>query len=81
MNKKLDAVLSSIEEIRVDPTVPRNIKSKMEEVGKILKENELSLGTSKALGELEFVSNDVNMESFTRMQILSVISQLENLCA
>jgi len=81
MSKNLEEVYRALEEIKEDNTVPRNVKGKMDEIAQILKAEDQSLGMNKALSELEFISNDVNMESFTRMQILQVISLLENLCA
>ncbi len=75
--KDVIKVLSSLEE---DSTVPRNIKECVKEVLCVLKENkEASLRINKALHILEEVSNDMNMEPYTRTQLLNVVSLLEGI--
>jgi uncharacterized protein (UPF0147 family) len=74
----LEEVFSALDELQEDSTVPRNVKQKLEGARKILQEDAQSLGISKALNELEFVSADTNMEAYTRTQVLRVISLLEN---
>jgi uncharacterized protein (UPF0147 family) len=58
--------------------VPRNVKSKVEQVLKILNENtEVSIRVNKALNELEEIANDSNMQTYTRTQLWNIISLLE----
>jgi uncharacterized protein (UPF0147 family) len=80
--KKSDVDLSeafaALQELREDNTVPRNVKSKIEEVQKILQANtDISIRVNKALNELEEISNDTNMQPYTRTQVWNVISLLE----
>lgn len=75
---ELDDVKEMLKELTEDHTVPRNIKTKVQEIIEILSaDEELSLKVSKALAELEDVSNDTNMQPFTRTQIWNIISSLE----
>ncbi|MFH1511001.1 MAG: UPF0147 family protein [Candidatus Woesearchaeota archaeon] len=78
---KEDDIKEAVEklgEIKEDTTVPKNVKLKVEEATQILHSNEeKSIRISKALSELEEISNDTNMQAYTRMQILTVISLLE----
>jgi len=71
-------VLSSLEE---DLTVPKNVRDGVKEVIGILKEKkkDTSLKVNKALHILEEVSSDMNMEPYTRTQLMNVVSLLEKL--
>lgn len=74
----LDAIFSALQELSEDNTVPRNVKSKVEQVLKILNENtEVSIRVNKALNELEEIANDSNMQTYTRTQLWNIISLLE----
>lgn len=77
---ELDVVLTSLSEIKEDITVPKNVRSKIESVIVILKEDtELSIKINKTLNDLDEISNDVNLQSYTRTQIWNAISLLEKL--
>lgn len=77
---ELDVVLTSLSEIKEDITVPKNVRSKIESVIVTLKEDtELSIKINKALNDLDEISNDVNLQSYTRTQIWNAISLLEKL--
>lgn len=73
-----EEAIERLTELIEDITVPKNVRKKVEEVTKILQSvHENPIRISKALSELEEVSNDTNMQPYTRMQILTVISILE----
>mgnify|MGYP001615589042 FL=1 len=77
---QLDAVVSSLSEVKEDSTVPRNVRTKIEYVVSTLKEDtELPIKVNKALNELDQIANDVNLQSYTRTQIWNVMSMLEKL--
>lgn len=77
---ELDAVISSLSEIKDDVAVPRNVRTKIESVISILNEDiELSIKINKTLNELDEISNDVNLQPYTRTQIWNAISLLEKL--
>ena len=75
---EVEAVISSLNEIQSDSTVPRNVRSKIESMITTLKENsELSIKVNKSLTGLDEVANDVNLQSYTRTKIWNVMSLLE----
>ena len=73
-------VVNSLNEIKEDATVPRNVRTKIEYIVNTLKEDaELSIKVNKALSELDKIANDVNLQAYTRAQIWNVMSMLEKL--
>ncbi|MBI2659093.1 UPF0147 family protein [Candidatus Woesearchaeota archaeon] len=77
---QLDAVVSSLSEVKEDSTVPRNVRTRIESVVSTLKEDtELPIKVNKALNELDQIANDVNLQPYTRTQIWNVMSMLEKL--
>ncbi len=76
-----DTVINSLNEIKEDAAVPRNVRTKIESIISTLKEDiELSIKINKALNELGEISSDVNLQSYTRTQIWNVMSELEKIC-
>ena len=74
-------VVTSLNEIQLDATVPRNVRTKIESIIRTLNEGtELSIKVNKAMNELDEISSDVNLQSYTRTQIWNVMSVLEKLC-
>ena len=77
---EVDAAITSLNEIQTDGTVPRNVRTKIEVIITTLKDNsELSIKINKTLNELDEIANDINIQSYTRMQIFNVVSLLEKL--
>ena len=73
-------VVNSLNEIREDATVPRNVRTKIESVINTLKEDtELSIKVNKVLNELDQIANDVNLQAYTRTQIWNIMSMLEKI--
>ncbi len=78
--KSVESIEPALNELKEDASVPKNVKIKIEKVIGILRKNsEVTIKVSKALNELEEVADDVNLESYTRTQIWSVISALEKI--
>ena len=78
----VDEVLEIIEEIMDDSTLPKNIKNKLSEISKVLKDSDgknLKLKVDKCVNDLDEISSDVNIQPFVRTQIWSVVSMLEAL--
>ena len=80
-NETINEILDSLEEIKDDSTVPRNVRTKMEDMISTLSDDsvEISLRVDKVQQELEEISSDSNLQSFTRTQLWSVVSLLETL--
>ncbi|MBT3463612.1 hypothetical protein HOD20_05715 [archaeon] len=73
-----DQLIESLEMLKEDHGIPRNIKTKIGEISQILKSNEdNNLKINKALNILDEISNDDNLQSFTRTQIWNLVSMLE----
>ncbi len=82
MDERVTNIIEALEELLNDNTVPRNIKSRVEEVIIIFKtENgeDMSIKINKALSELDDISDDANIQAFTRTQIWNIVSMLEML--
>ena len=73
-------VISMLEELHEDNTIPKNVKTKIENTMKILMEKtDISIRVNKALHELEEIADDTNMQPYTRTQIWNIVSMLEKL--
>jgi uncharacterized protein (UPF0147 family) len=71
-------VIEAINELKGDNTVPKNVKAKLDNVVALLNEKvEDSIKISRVLHEIEEISEDSNMQSYTRTQIFNVVSLLE----
>ncbi len=80
-SKQITEIIRSLSEILEDQTVPKNIRIKVENSIKALKENEndISIGVDKAIQELDDVADDPNIEQYTRTQIWGIVSMLEKI--
>ncbi len=73
-------IVETISELSDDLSTPKNLKSKLVNISKILNQNlEDSLNINKALDELDEIVNDINLESYTRTQIWNIVSMLESI--
>lgn len=82
MNESDDVnkIIVELKEILGDASVPKNIKENIEKVIKTLsEEGDLSIKISKVLSELDEVSNDTNIQPYTRTQIWNIVSMLEKI--
>ncbi len=78
MQSNMVNVIDALTELRDDHAVPRNVKTKIESIIILLNdETETSIKISRALHEMEEISDDVNMQSYTRTQLFNVVSLLE----
>ncbi len=78
--EKINAIIELLNEFENDSTVPRNVKAKISNAANALKEEaELSIRVHKALNELDEISDDSNMQPYTRTQIWNIVSLLETL--
>ena len=73
-------IIETMSELLKDSTVPKNTKAKIESIINILKEEtDVSIKVNKALHMLEGISEDTNLQSFTRTQIWNISSMLEKI--
>ncbi len=80
-NEELNEVIELIKELSADFSVPRNVKKNLALIEEILLDEtkELSLRVDKAVSILDEVSEDPNIQMFTRTQIWSLVSMLSKL--
>jgi len=72
--------IETLEELETDINIPKNIKNKIQDIINILKEEtEISIKINKALHELDEISDDPNLEAYTRTQIWNIVSILEKI--
>ena len=77
---ELDVIVNSLNEVQEDATVPRNVRTQMQNIINNLKaDTELPIKINKALSQLAEIANDINIQSYTRTQIWNLISVLEKL--
>ncbi len=78
MEDGMVSAIDALNELRDDNTVPKNVKIKIESIIGLLNEKtETSIKVNKALHEMEEISEDINMQSYTRTQLFNVVSLLE----
>lgn len=74
----LQQAIFALQELEQDVTTPKNVKAKLAVTLKLLNDSgETSIKVSKALHELENLSEDVNVQSYTRTQLFNIVSLLE----
>jgi uncharacterized protein (UPF0147 family) len=76
---KLEEIAQIFDDIIQDTTVPRNIRSAVQEAKELVfkKEGDPVVNITQAIYILDEAANDVNMPMHTRTQIWSLISALE----
>jgi len=75
---QLQNVILALQELEQDPSTPRNVKARLASTIKVLNEkSETSIKVSKALHELEDLTEDSNVQSYTRTQLFNIVSLLE----
>ena len=75
---QIKQIIEALTQLGEDTTVPRNVRSKIESAIKTLNEDtELSLKIDKAIQYLDDISNDTNIQPYTRTQIWNIVSLLE----
>ena len=78
MDEKITEIISALKELQEDSTVPKNIKNKICcTIGFLTEETDQSIKISRALQSLEELTDDTNMEAFTRSQLFNIVSMLE----
>lgn len=80
MYEQLPQILQLLEQVALDRTVPRNIRTSAEQVTNEMKNEKepMDLRVSTAIHILDDVSNDPNIPLYTRTQIWNIVSMLEN---
>ena len=78
--KSIENIIVALREIQEDTSVPKNVKNKLNRSVAALQEKyDICLRVDKALQELDEISDDSNLQPYTRTQIWNVVSLLEKL--
>ncbi|MCX8179008.1 MAG: UPF0147 family protein [Candidatus Aenigmarchaeota archaeon] len=78
--KNIEPILKLVNEIIEDRTVPKNIRSAVEEARKNLTENDgrdWDVRVSTAISILDEITNDPNIPNYTRIQVWNIVTMLE----
>ena len=71
-------IIETLGDLKEDGVVPKNIKIKVDTIIENLsQESEVSMKVNKALNVLDEISDDPNLQSYTRTQIWNIVSMLE----
>ncbi|MFH8080770.1 MAG: UPF0147 family protein [Candidatus Aenigmatarchaeota archaeon] len=82
MEKNVEPIVKMLTEIIEDRTVPRNIRTAVEEAKKNITENngrDWDVRLSVAISILDEITNDPNIPSYTRTQIWNIVTMMEML--
>lgn len=80
MNKKLKPIMEEIDMILEDHTVPKNIRKALSDSKeRLLSQDEWNVKISSAIYHINNISEDINMPTHARMQIWTIMSELEAL--
>lgn len=78
IKRKIDDIAEILNDLKDDATLPRNIRSKVEHIIEVLKDSkEPILKINTALNELDEITNDTNIQPYTRTQLWNISSLLE----
>ena len=77
-DQNIQEVMAALEDLNEDQTIPKNVKLKLSEINQVLQESsDAKMRINKALQLLDDISNDTNLEPYTRTQLWSIVSLLE----
>jgi len=78
--EKIKEIIYAFSELKEDISVPKNIKNRISKVIEILnQDSDLSIRVNKVSNELDEILEDTNIQSYTRIQILNIVSLLETI--
>jgi len=76
----VDIAIGKLSEIQEDLAVPKNVRLQIHGIISTLKDHiEMPIKVNKALNGLGELSNDVNLQAYTRTQIWDIMSSLEKI--
>ncbi len=79
-DEEIQNIIEALEELSEDNTVPKNIKLKITNTLKFMREDiDTSIKVNKALNELDEIADDSNIQPYTRTQLWNIVSMLETI--
>lgn len=81
MDPRLVNIITVLDELKNDSTVPKNVKIKLTFIIETLSNSseDFLMRKDKALSELDEIADDTNIQAYTRTQIWNIVSALEML--
>ncbi len=80
MSEELSQIIEYLEELKEDNTISKNMRAKISVIMNILNgDDELSLRINKAMQNLDEISEDSAIHSYTRTQIWNIVTMLESM--
>lgn len=81
MDPRLVNIISVLDELKNDQTVPKNVKIKLTFIIETLSNSseDFLMRKDKALSELDEIGDDTNIQVYTRTQVWNIVSALEML--
>ena len=78
MDQRIQNIIDALSELMDDNSVPKNVKTKISNAIILLKDNtDISVKVNKVLHELDEISDDTHMQTYTRTQVWNIVSLLE----
>ncbi|HLP79015.1 MAG TPA: UPF0147 family protein [Acidobacteriota bacterium] len=79
MSEEFSDIIEAMKEMASDSTVPQSVRVKLNKIVQSFndKTQDKAILANKVLDELEAISNDTNIPSYTRTQIWNLSSMLE----
>ncbi|MDD5023080.1 MAG: UPF0147 family protein [Candidatus ainarchaeum sp.] len=80
MDKRLKTIIEEIDIILEDPSVPKNIRKALSDSKeRLVSDDEWNVKISSAVYHINSISEDINMPTHARMQVWTIMSELEAL--
>jgi uncharacterized protein (UPF0147 family) len=79
-DQKIQQVVELLGELSSDSTIPKNVKSMINQITEILNQKvEMSMRIDKVMHIFDQMNDDPNIDPFTRTQLWNVVSMLESI--
>ncbi len=76
--QQLGMIIEALNDLLTDSTVPKNVKIKVETIINTLKDkSDVSMKVNRVLNDLDEITGDINLQSYTRTQLYNIVSLLE----
>ena len=80
MEEKLRGIVDEINAVLEDHSIPKNIKKALlDSKERLISDDEWNIKLSSAIYHINNISEDINMPTHARMQIWTIMSELEAL--
>lgn len=81
VSQELQGIVEIIQELSSDNTIPQSVRAKLQVIKSHLIDEscEIAIRINKVMDDLEQISNDSNIPSYTRTEIWNLTSLLETI--